>query len=170
MLTIKLSFRKQGGDDVDGLIRAIPLVTPALLETAVDMVHGIVADVFTGEGASEFTPMPWAPLARSTIDDRLMLGFAEGPILERTGSLIGAMTEEGADGHIVERSLSGAGSGKVRIGTTDFRFAAHQTGTPTNSKWLPKRVIWPEDEGRTNALEAISSEVMETATRLLNGR
>lgn len=169
MLTIKVSFRREGDDGIDELARAIPIVTPALLETAVDMVHAVVNEVFEGQGASQFTFWMWQGLADRTIEEREFLGFGPEPILVRTGSLVDALTVDGADGHIVERSLSGQGSGRVLVGTTDFRFEAHQTGTPTNGPWLPKRVIWPEGEGRSEVLEAISKEVMETAERLLNG-
>lgn len=74
----------------------------------------------------------WAPLAQSTIADRLRRGYDAGPILERTGQLRQSTTERGTPGNVFIVAANG-----VEVGTLTPYAKYHQSGT----RRMPKRVI-----------------------------
>lgn len=85
------------------------------------------AQQFASEGAylgPQIAPL-WKPLAPSTVRDRLAKGFGgEHPILQRTGQLLGSVSERGAAGNIFEVSDNG-----IRAGTAYPIAKFHQYGT-----------------------------------------
>lgn len=66
----------------------------------------------------------WAPLAPSTIRDRMRKGYGQGPTLVRTGELRDSLTKRHAPGNIFEvEKLS------LRVGSNHWKALIHHNGT-----------------------------------------
>lgn len=114
-----------------------------------DAVIQGVLDVFESEGIPE-----WPPLAELTIVQRRLLGFAEGPILQRTGELLESLTESSSRYHIFEVKL-GKTEAQIVIGTSlpralPLAYGDDSENLPSRPMFPPARLIHPELEGLIN--------------------
>lgn len=73
----------------------------------------------------------WAPLAASTIADRVRKGYGASPILYRTGRLANSLSGDGGD------TVKTVTAKSVTVGTSVPYATYHQTGT----KKMPQRKI-----------------------------
>lgn len=97
-----------------------------------------ITDIFQREGPG------WAPLAVGTVAERKRLGFSpRHPILRRTGSLLAALTEPGAPGHVLTVAQTGSASTTLYYGTRDVRYRPLRYGLPEHN--LPARPMIPVD-------------------------
>lgn len=113
--------------DLDGIIARSTNLQPAMLRVG-QYLMGATLRTFEAEGR----PRKWQKLSPRTIADRKRLGFAAGPILERTGELKRSLTQRGAKGSIFR-----PGPRSLRYGSSLPRFEIHQKGLEN----VPKRVM-----------------------------
>lgn len=111
-----------------------------------DLVVEHVLDVFEAEGIPG-----WPPLAELTIVRRRLLGFAAGPILQRTGELLSSLTKSSSRYHIYEVYL-GRNEARIIIGTSlpkafPLAFGDESTNLPSRPMFPSDRLIHPELEG-----------------------
>lgn len=109
------------------------------------LIHGIL-DVFEAEGIPE-----WPPLAELTIVRRRLLGFAAGPILQRSGELLRSLTEPSSRHHVFEVSFGGTGA-QIVVGTSlpkaiPLGRGDEEQNLPPRPMFPPPRLIHPELEG-----------------------
>lgn len=125
----------------------------ALARRCKDAVHEVIVqgvhDVFEAEGIPE-----WPPLAELTIVQRRLLGFAEGPILRRTGELLESLTDTSSRYHIFEVKLSSTVA-QIIVGTSlpkafPLAYGDEETNLPARPMFPPPRLIHPELEGTIN--------------------
>jgi len=127
------------------------------------MIGKSIEDIFEQEGPG------WAPLATSTVAERQRLGFpGRRPILRRTGSLLGALTEPMNAGHVLDYARVGAGTTVLHYGTRDVRFLPLQRGMATHN--VPARPMLPVDypavqEALDNQMHEAIVALMEQAVR-----
>lgn len=113
--------------DLDGIIARSTNMTPAMKRVG-EYLMGATLRTFKAEGR----PRRWQALSPLTIADRRRLGFSDGPILKRTGTLERSLTQPGARGSIfVPRPRS------LRYGSRLSYFEIHQKGLGN----VPKRVM-----------------------------
>ena len=98
---------------------------PASRKAVADTIRQGYMENFRSESAGG---VPWAPLAPSTIKDRIRRGYpGPRPKLVRTGDYRRSWTQPGGD-H-VEEWHQGAGWWNVVVGSTDYRVPLHERGT-----------------------------------------
>jgi len=144
-LTLKLQNVELGG--LDRLADTAPLarsVFPRAHETLV----AIVENVFAQEGDPS-----WQALADMTLWDRVSHGFAEGPILMRTGELLRSFTDSGHPFHVDERRYSFRES-TMTFGSADPRAVPLGEGLPEDN--LPARPMFPPADVIANELSESS--------------
>lgn len=129
---------------------------------AVQVFHRVwelIEQTFTVEGHP-----PWPPLTLSTIFERLMLDFNEGPILFRTGSLLASYIDPN---HPDNASGMGSTPDEVVmvIGSSDYRAYDLAMGDPASN--LPARSPFPDDTLLFAALEETLVGAMEDTLDLL---
>jgi len=133
---------------LDGLRKRVEDLPDLLVEMGMFCAENLLSATFAGEGANPVTGTPvWHPLAERTVEERVAQGFpGEHPILFRTGEMWRSLALRGYPSHVAEKDTLGPGRVVGRIGTTDEKFEWHQTGEDPGNPYLPKRMIWPEDE------------------------
>ena len=122
---------------LDSMVRITD--TRPLAEIAFPVMHRALIDCIGDIFAEEGRP-PWEPLAERTILERLRLGFDEGPILHRTGSLRASFTEESHPLHVFDMEFSERVS-TLRVGSIDPRAVDLASGNPETH--LPARPMLP---------------------------
>jgi phage gpG-like protein len=133
---IEITFEVAGAAPIQSAMvsfgNEIKDLSPAWDEVG-DIVRANFGDQFLTEGSYYGTGgAGWAPLAPSTIADRLRHGYGAGPILYRDGTLMESLNDKGAVGNINEIRADGASFG------TQIPYARfHQDGTTR----MPKRQI-----------------------------
>jgi len=133
-----------------------------IVDIGIQSTHDIIAEVFEGEGeVPRIGKRRWAPLKPRTIEIRLSLGFGEGPILVRTGSLKAAMLDESNSMHVVQRIRVGPCHYMGKVGTTDVRFEWHQTGDDPSQPTgiITPRPIWPLGEQERRFVDSVTDTI-----------
>lgn len=115
--------------DTRPLAQAAFPVLSELLTNLVDMS-------FTAEGIP-----PWEPLSEVTVFERLFLGFGEGPILFRTGSLYESFVSDQHPYHVHREELRSEMS-TLEVGSSDPRAVPLSEGVLEDN--LPARPIFPD--------------------------
>ena len=105
--------------DLNGMVERSKDLSPAF-EAIARYLQGVVMRNFKAEGR----PVKWAPLAPSTIADRMRKGYGSGPILQRSGGLMKSLTTPGAPGFSLR-----VGPRSVAYTSNIFYFRFHQVGT-----------------------------------------
>ena len=128
---------------IDAFMKKAPAVTFWVYQRAIQ-------EVFDIEGDPQ-----WAPLAVSTIQNRLRAGFPpEHPILERTGAFRRAFVVAGAPGNVIDETNYGMYGKTIRFGISDPRFIWHQEGT----RFMPARPIVPNTPSKRQTLGLMMEE------------
>lgn len=103
----------------------------SLEEPLTEIGHDFQADFMQNMASEGGLYGGWAPLAASTIEDRLRKGYGAGPILVRTMRLANSLAGQSAD------SIFAVTPTTLRVGTNDPKAPYHQRGT----RKMPKRQI-----------------------------
>lgn len=119
-----------------------------------------IARNFTREGPEG---MPWASLARRTVNERRDLGYAgEHPILQRTKELKRSWTEAGHPNHVEQWDVSGDRV-TLRISSSDPRMPRLAAGSKADN--LPPRPQHLLGEDDIQGLADTLAWVVETAAK-----
>lgn len=107
----------------------------------------------------------WAPLAASTVKDRIRRGWpGEHPILERSGQLKESITERGAAYNVFDVRPDG-----VTIGTADPIAPFHQFGTSRMPARQMVGLTWYSKQDVVNILNRWIFAQAEAAELAMNG-
>ncbi|HSG63310.1 MAG TPA: hypothetical protein VLA24_17935 [Pseudomonadales bacterium] len=128
-------------DDIDMLVRRVSNPGNAQKRSIGDAIRQQFQENFTRQSSGSGN---WAPLARSTVLDRIRRGYAGNrPILVRSGRLRGSYVESGgADHHSTVRQLGGYTI--FEEGSNSSIGLFHERGTSR----MPQRSISVLDDGQ----------------------
>lgn len=107
---------------------------------------------------------PWKPLAASTIQERIRLGFGPEPILWRTGALMESLTDRDADGAIFD-----VGPDHLTVGSDLFYAGFHQEGTSKMPARPMVGLSWTRGQAIKNRLRAFVYEQVRAAGLSMSG-
>lgn len=121
--------------DLDRLFRALVRPRAADMRRVADAVRAGFAENFEREAAGDFGH--WDPLAESTVEERIALGFpGERPILVRTGDYLRSWTDAGAPDHVEELTFEASGF-RLDVGSADNRVEVLEEG----NDFVPARPV-----------------------------
>lgn len=155
MLSLVLKNR-DAGDELVRMVDAVANPGSGEVRKVATAVRQAYAENFSKQGSAAG---PWAPLAPSTVADRILKGFpGSAPILRRTGSYQDSFTNPNNADHIseVERTASGW---TLAEGSQDIRTTTLNNGyAPRN---IPARPVDEFDAGQQARISDVVALLVE---------
>lgn len=143
------------GDDLIAFVRAVNSPDAQFKRT--------VADGVRAEYSRKFDQQAFAPLAPSTVADRIRQGYGATPILVREGNLLRSYTVGGANGH-VERITSDGRGITIEVGSGHRLAGIHEGGT---SRTPARPVSNFGSDGQDRLLDMVHSAVQRIERGIL---
>lgn len=143
----------------------IESLAPAWEQVAADL-RGDFAEQFASQGGFYKSRGKWAPLAPSTVKDRVRKGFfGPWPILIRTGALFTSLVDPNDGAHVEQITAT-----SLTIGTNFFTAPFHQLGTVK----MPARQIvglsWNRQSGIVKRLnDYVQAQALAAGVEITGG-